>query len=196
MSAAEHTFLFCDLVGYTALADAQGDERAALVAAALQRRVRGVAMEHRAEVVKGMGDAAMIRCDDPCTAIRFALRLVEQVDSDPELPPIRVGIHSGSAVPQDGDWFGRAVNVASRLCHVAAGGEVLVSEATLGRASHLQSVAIGERRLHWLKNVTAPVAARTAELERRVGLAERLRLTSCPLWRDRGSHATVEGTAA
>ena len=194
MSAAEHTFLFCDLVGFTALADAEGDERAALVAAALQRRVRGVATEHSAEVVKGMGDAAMVRCDEPGTAIRFALRLMEEIDSDPDLPPARVGIHSGSAVPQDGDWFGRAVNVASRLCHVAAGGEVLVSESTLGRASGLRRVAVGERRLHWLKNVTEPVAARTAELERRVRLADRLRLTSCPFWPDR-PHATIEGAA-
>jgi adenylate cyclase len=194
MSAAEHTFLFCDLVGFTALADAEGDERAALVAAALQRRVRGVAMEHRADIVKGMGDAAMIRCDDAATAIRFAVHLVEEVDADPDLPPVRVGVHSGSAVPQDGDWFGRAVNVASRLCHVAAGGEVLVSESTLGRARGLRRVSIGERRLHWLKNVTEPVAARTAEFEQRVGLAERLRLTSCPLWPDRGSPAALERT--
>jgi len=38
MSAEEHTFLFCDLVGFTALTDAEGDERAAAVAAALQLR--------------------------------------------------------------------------------------------------------------------------------------------------------------
>jgi class 3 adenylate cyclase len=142
-----------------------------------------------------MGDAAMIRCDDPVAAIRFGLRLVEDVDSDPALPPVRVGIHSGSAVLREGDWFGRAVNVASRLCHVAAGGEVLVSECTLDRAKQLRRVAIGERRLHWLKNVTEPVAARTAELRRGGGLAERLRLTSCPLWPDRDSHATMGGAA-
>jgi adenylate cyclase len=196
VSATEHTFLFCDLVGFTALADAEGDERAATVAAVLQRHVKGVAAEHRADVVKCMGDAAMVRCDEPARAVRFALRLVEEVDADRELPPVRVGIHSGSAVSHEGDWFGRAVNVASRLCHVAAGGEVLVSEATLARAGGLNRVAIGERRLHWLKNVTAPVPARTAEVERRAGLAERLRLTSCPLWPDRHSHATVGGTVS
>jgi adenylate cyclase len=196
MSASEHTFVFCDLVGFTSLAEAEGDERAATVAAALQRRVNEVAAEHRAEVVKRMGDAAMLRCDEPARAIRFSLRLLEEVDSDPELPPLRVGVHSGSAVSQEGDWFGRAVNVASRLCHVAAGGEVLVSEATLDRANGLRRVAIGERRLHWLKNVTEPVPARTAEPERRAGLLERLRLTSCPLWPDRHSHATVGGAAS
>lgn len=193
MTAEEHTFLFCDLVGFTALADAEGDERAAAVAAALQLRVKEVTAEHDAEVVKRMGDAAMIRCEDPAAAIRLALRLVEEVDSDRALPPIRVGIHSGTAVAHEGDWFGRAVNVASRLCSVAAGGEVLVSEGTLARARELPSVAVGERRLHWLKNVTEPVAARSAELERQVGFAARLRLRSCPLWMGRRSHATVGG---
>ena len=172
------------------------DERAALVAAALQGRVRGVAVEQQAEVVKCMGDAAMVRCDQPARSVWLALRLVEEVDSDPELLPVRVGAHSGGAVAHQGDWFGRAVNVASRLCHVAAGGEVLVSEKTLDRATRLRRVAIGERRLHWLKNVTEPVAARTAELEHRDRLVERLRLASCPLWPDRSTHATVGGTAS
>jgi adenylate cyclase len=179
MSEAEHTFLFADLVGYTALADAEGDERAAAVGAALQTRVRALSADHDAEVVKGMGDAAMIRCCDPGAAIRLALRLVDEVDSDPQLPPIRVGVHSGSAVTHDGDWYGRAVNVASRLCSVAAGGEVLVSESTLSAAGTLPKVDVGERRLHWLKNVTQPVAARTTELRRSPGRVARMRQSHC-----------------
>jgi adenylate cyclase len=194
MSATEHTFLFCDLVGFTALTDAEGDERAAAVAGALQLRVRDVASHHGGEVVKAMGDAAMVRCEDPAGAIRFALRLVDEVDADPVLPPVRVGVHSGSAVGHEGDWYGRAVNVASRLCSVAAGGEVLVSENTLAAAAELPKVTIGERRLHWLKNVTEPVAARTAELSRQPGRAWRL-MSRCPLVPSRHGHATVGGTA-
>jgi adenylate cyclase len=192
MSGAEHTFLFADLVGFTALADAEGDERAAAVGVALQSRVRNVSAEHDAEVVKGMGDAAMIRCCDPGAAIRLALRLVDEVDSDPALPPIRVGVHSGSAVNHEGDWYGRAVNVASRLCTVAAGGEVLVSESTLSAAGRLPKVAVGERRLHWLKNVTQPVAARTTELRRSAGRVSRLREGHCRF----GRRAQTAGGAA
>jgi class 3 adenylate cyclase len=192
----EHTFLFADLVGFTALTDAEGDERAAAVGAALQRRVRVVAADHQAEVVKAMGDAAMIRCCDPASAVRLALRLVAAVDADPALPPIRVGVHSGSAVSHDGDWYGRAVNVASRLCSVAAGGEVLVSESTLSAASELPKVAIGERRLHWLKNVTEPVAARTTELDRRWARASRLRGRHCPFGIGGESHAIAGGIRA
>jgi class 3 adenylate cyclase len=91
-----------------------------------------------------------------------------------------VGVHSGSAISQDGDWYGRAVNVASRLCSVAAGGEVLVSESTLAAASEMPRVSVGERRLHWLKNVTEPVAARATELNRRTQGISRFRARHCP----------------
>ena len=195
MSAPPHTFLFCDLVGFTALTDAEGDERAAAVAAALQLRVRGVAAVHEAEVVKAMGDAAMVRCCDPAAAIELALRLVHEVDLDPVLPPVRVGVHSGPAVSHEGDWYGRAVNVASRLCTAAAGGEVLVSESTLAAASKLPRVKVGERRLHWLKNVTEPVAARTAELNRRRVRNARFRAGRCPLGIGRSAQRTTEWVA-
>jgi len=195
MTEAEHTFLFCDLVGFTALTDAEGDERAAAICASLQRHVRGAAESHEAEVVKAMGDAAMLRCGEPTAAIRLALHLVEAVDADADLPPVRVGVHSGSAVNHEGDWYGRTVNVASRLCSVAAGGEVLVSEAALAAAGELPSVSVGERRLHWLKNVTEPVAARATELNRRAGRISTL-LEAVPrrLGFDFGTHMTAGGT--
>ena len=162
METSVHTFLFADLVGYTALADAEGDDRAATVAIEFQRRARRLAERLGAEEVKGLGDAVMLRCGEARAAIRLGLILVAEVESDDGLPPVRVGIHSGPAVPREGDWFGRAVNVASRLCSAAGGGEVLVSEATLEAAGELPKVEVGERRLHWLKNVTEPVAAHIA----------------------------------
>jgi adenylate cyclase len=194
MSEPEHTFLFADLVGFTALTDAEGDHRAAAVAAALQTRVRAVSSDHDGEIVKLMGDAVMLRCCDPADSIRLAVRLVSEVERDPGLPPIRVGVHSGSAVNHEGDWYGRAVNVAARLCSVAAGGEVLVSESTLSAAGELPRVAVGERRLHWLKNVTEPVPARTAEPSRESRRVRRF-VSHCPLVPGRGGHAAVGGAA-
>jgi adenylate cyclase len=189
----QHTFLFCDLVGFTALTDAEGDERAAAVAAGLHDHVRALAVAHDAELVKAMGDAAMLRCDEAAAAIEMALSLVDRVEADRTLPPIRAGVHRGPAVNQDGDWFGRTVNVAARLCSVAAGGEVLVSESTLAAADELQSVTIGERRLHWLKNVTEPVAARVTELNRRAGRLSSV-LDAIPRFRlGLGNHATAGG---
>src|SRR5438445_4192871 len=157
--ASTHTFLFADLVGFTALAELEGDDRALEVVLALQRRVRGLLEEHSAEQVKTIGDGLMLRCSDPHGAIMLGLRLIEQIDGDNGVPPVRVGIHTGPALANDGDWYGRAVNVAARLCAVAPGGEVMVSEATREAAGALAEVDWGERELHWLRNVSQPIGA-------------------------------------
>ena len=81
---------------------------------------------------------------------------------DAGFPPVRVGIHSGPAVTRDGDWYGRTVNVAARLCAVAPGGEVLVSEATRAAAGRMRKIDFGERSLHWLRNVTEPIGTYSA----------------------------------
>jgi adenylate cyclase len=157
-----HTFLFTDLVGYTALADAEGDDRAAEVALELQRRVRLLLARYGGEEVKALGDGIMLRCGDPASAVLLGLRIVAELDVDSTLPPVRIGIHSGEAVARNGDWYGRTVNVAARLCAVAPGGEVLVSDATRNAAGRMRKVDFGERRLHWLRNVTEPVATFSA----------------------------------
>jgi adenylate cyclase len=160
---AQHTFLFTDLVGFTALTATHGDDRAAEVAFEFYGHVRGLLPDHRGEEVKTMGDALMLRCDDPGLAIRLGLRIVRVPDAVPGFPPVRVGMHTGPAVLREGDWYGATVNVAARLCAGAGGGEVLVSEATHEAAGPLpRRVELDERQLHWLKNVTEPVAARLA----------------------------------
>jgi adenylate cyclase len=160
---AGHTFLFTDLVGFTALTATRGDDSAADVAFAFYRRVRALLPEHRAEEVKAIGDALMLRCEDAALAVRLGLRIVRALESDPDCPPVRVGMHTGPAVQREGDWYGATVNVAARLCGAAGGGEVLVSDATRDAAGRLRKVEMGEQRLHWLKNVTEPVAAHSAQ---------------------------------
>jgi len=103
----------------------------------------------------------MIRCHDPRLAIRLGLRVVDRMEAR-GLPPVRVGVHTGSAVSRGGDWYGSGVNVAARLCSAAGGGEVLVSETTGDAAGSLDRIKLGEPQLHWLKNIPQPVAARPA----------------------------------
>jgi adenylate cyclase len=162
MAGEAHTFLFMDLVGFTTLTAKRGDERAADVAQHLYGHVRGLLVEHGAEEIKTFGDAMMLRCDDPQLAIELGVLIVDGMSASNAFPPVRVGVHSGTAVCRDGDWYGSAVNVASRLCSAAGGAEVLVSEDACRAAGELEAVALGERRLHWLKNVPEPIAARSA----------------------------------
>jgi class 3 adenylate cyclase len=158
----EHTFLFMDLVGYTALTAEQGDDSAAEVALRLYAHVRRLLPGHAGQEIKTIGDAMMIRCEDPRRAVDLGLRISEQLGDEDDFPPVRIGVHTGSAVFRAGDWYGNGVNVAARLCSAAGGGEVLVSDAAREAAGRPEHIEFGPRRLHWLKNVPQPVDARSA----------------------------------
>jgi class 3 adenylate cyclase len=157
-----HTFLFTDLVGFTALTEANGDDNAAELALDFYDRVRRLLPDEGVEEVKTIGDAIMLRSDDPAQAIRLGLRIVSALEQVPGFPPVRVGMDTGPAVSRSGDWYGATVNVAARLCAVAGGGQVLVSDATHAAAGSIKWTELAEPELHWLKNVTEPVAARLA----------------------------------
>lgn len=162
MTSPRHTFLFADLVGFTALAELEGDDRALEVALGLQRRVRLLLDDHEAEQVKAIGDGLMLRCTSASAAVVLGLGVIEAAE-EPGFPPVRVGIHTGPALTSEGDWYGRTVNVAARLCAVAPAGQVLVSEATRAAAGRMRGIDYGERELHWLRNVTEPIATYLVE---------------------------------
>jgi class 3 adenylate cyclase len=120
---------FLDLTGYTELAEEQGDEAAAEVAADLAVAVHATAQRHGGRPVKWLGDGVMFHFSDPGKAIVGGLELVEQAVSATSVPA-RIGINAGAVVAQEGDYFGRTVNVASRIADYAQPNEVLVSEET------------------------------------------------------------------
>jgi adenylate cyclase len=156
VTEASHTFLFADLVGFTALAELEGDGRALAVALELQRRTRGLLESHGAEQVKSIGDGLMLRGTKPAEAVTLGLRMIEAM-AEAGLPPVRVGIHTGPALRSGADWYGQTVNVAARLCAVAPPGGVLISETTRAAAGRMRCVDFGERELHWLRNVSEPI---------------------------------------
>lgn len=174
--AASHAFLFADLVGYTALTADLGDERAADVAIRFHTAVRGLLERDPAAEVKTLGDGLMVRLDDPGRAVRLGVAITAAVNGLDDVPPVRVGIHSGPAVHRDGDWYGSAVNVASRLCDAAADGQVLVSAEAAAAAGRPRGVGFGAPELHRLKNLEAPVPARPAHLQPAVPAAPSLRV--------------------
>jgi adenylate cyclase len=118
---------FLDLTGYTALAEEKGDEAAAELAAELAAVVREAAQAHGGRPVKWLGDGVMFHFADPGRAIVSALDLVEQTEQTMRVPA-RMGINAGAVIAQEGDYFGRTVNVASRIADYARPHEVLVSE--------------------------------------------------------------------
>jgi adenylate cyclase len=154
-----HTFVFADLAGFTALTEAHGDEYAADVAAVFWAKVRRMLPSHRAEEVKTIGDALMIRTSRAADAVRLAVRIVEEIGGCHAFPAVRVGLHTGPAVARGNDWFGATVNLASRVSGRAGAGEVLLTEATRRAASRegLPVIAPLRREVVRFKNVGKPV---------------------------------------
>lgn len=155
-SVTAHTFIFADMSGFTALTEAHGDEAAADLAAEFSAAV-GPRLERRgAEEVKSIGDALMIRCDDAAESIGLGLEIVHEVGGQHRFPSIRVGMHTGPATEREGDWFGSTVNLAARVAGEAAGGEVLLTEATREALSRPERFNFREHGRVQMRNVSEP----------------------------------------
>ncbi len=153
-----HTFLFADLAGFTALTEAHGDERAADLVAEFSRWARALFPAYESEEVKAIGDALMIRSSDPSQGVGLAVELATRVGGRHGFPAVRVGVHTGPAVERASDWFGAAVNLASRVSEVASAGEVLVTADT--RAAALEAspgLVFRHAGTRQFKNVGEPV---------------------------------------
>ena len=124
---------FLDITGYTRLTEERGDEAAADLAARLAHLVRRSSQEHGGTPVKWLGDGVMFYFPEPGDAVLAAVEMVEMVRSH-GLPPAHVGIHAGPVVFQEGDYFGRTVNIAARIAEYARQGEVLVSQEVVDGA--------------------------------------------------------------
>jgi adenylate cyclase len=151
---------FLDLTGYTRLTEERGDRAAADLAGRLTEIVHELAQQHGGRPVKLLGDGVMFHFPDPPEGVRCGLELVERIPAA-GLPRARVGLHSGPVVFQNGDYFGRTVNIAARISDHARPGEVLVSEdvATGDPAEGIRYEKVGPVSL---KGLAAPITLYTA----------------------------------
>jgi adenylate cyclase len=135
---------FADLAGYTRLTEEEGELEAVDT---VERFVEAVeaTLPDDARVIKMIGDEVMIVGSDPAALTDWGVGF-QQLYSGRVLP--RIGIHHGDALYRDGDYYGRAVNIASRVAARSAGGEVLVTRPVVERAGpHLDFERIAEVRL-------------------------------------------------
>jgi adenylate cyclase len=151
---------FLDITGYTRLTEERGDEAAADLAAKLASLVRRSSQEYGGTPVKWLGDGVMFYFREPRNAVLAAVEMVEVVGSH-SLPPAHVGIHAGPVVFQEGDYFGRTVNLAARIAEYARPGEVLVSREVVDAADP-GSVTFTEIGPVELKGVSGPFRLYTA----------------------------------
>jgi adenylate cyclase len=137
---------FCDLAGYTRFTEEEGEEEALSF---VERFIESVTetLPDDARVVKTIGDEVMIVGSDPVALTEWAVGFQRLFG---ERPAPRIGIHRGPVIYRDGDYFGRDVNLASRVVARAQGGEVLVTDPVVeavGQAPHLAFEDIGSVKL-------------------------------------------------
>jgi adenylate cyclase len=146
---------FLDLTGYTRLTEEQGDRAAAALATSLAGLVEQVSLPHGGQPVKWLGDGVMFHFRRPGEAVVAALEMVERTPQA-GLPEAHVGLHAGPVVFQDGDYFGRTVNLAARIAAHAGPGQVLVSDQVVAECAD-GAVAFEPIGPVALKGVTDPV---------------------------------------
>ena len=142
------TICFVDLTGYTRLTEEQGDELAARYAGELASLVEDISFRRGGRPIRWLGDGGMFHFKEPRAAVLSALDMVERAPAV-GLPPTHIGIHTGPVIFQDGDVYGRTVNLAARISGQAAGGQVLVSEdsAHASEGAGIRFVSVGPTEL-------------------------------------------------
>jgi len=153
------TVVFTDIEGSSALVERLGDWRWIKVLHAHNGVVREQVRIHGGAEVKHCGDGFLLAFGDPLSAIhcaegiqRAAHAAVVQAQ-DHGLPVrIRVGIHTGRVVVDDGDLVGHAVVLAARITSSADGGEIVVSDAVRARCP---DVTYSDQRIQHFKGLAA-----------------------------------------
>ena len=155
---------FLDLTGYTRMTEERGDEAAAEQAAGVAHLVQRTSQQHRGKAVKWLGDGVMFYFRDAAPSVAAALEMMDGVASA-GLPRAHVGLHAGPVVFQEGDYFGRTVNIAARITEYARPGEVLVSQAVVDVADTM-GVTFTEVGPIDLKGITGAVHLHVASRDR------------------------------
>jgi adenylate cyclase len=147
---------FLDLTGYTKLTEERGDRAAAELAARLVEIVHEFAHRRGGRPVKLLGDGVMFHFPEPAQGVWCGLELVDRLPRV-GLPRARMGMDSGLVVFQDGDYFGRTVNIAARITDYARPGEVLVSDQVVADADPLEAVRFEPVGPVSLKGLSTPI---------------------------------------
>jgi adenylate cyclase len=152
---------FADLVGFTRLGEEVPPDELGRLAGRLEALATEV-IEPPVRLIKTIGDAVMLTSAESGPLIDAALALIDAADAEGEnFPQLRAGVAVGAALSRAGDWFGRPVNLASRITGMARPGSVLaereVREST--REDYRWSYA-GERRLRGVREAVPLYRAR------------------------------------
>lgn len=153
---AELTIAFVDLTGSVSVFETLGNDRAAKAITKLTQWIGSVGQEHHGKVVKMLGDGVLLSFTNNRMAVECMSTIQEEHSQRVAKWPSRlklmmqIGMARGQVVQVDGDCFGDAVNVASRLSDLAGPEQILVNDAVirkLGKGNTVRSRSLGPIRI-------------------------------------------------
>jgi class 3 adenylate cyclase len=152
------TILFSDIESSTALNERLGDRRWMELLREHNAIVRKQLKAHKGFEVKSQGDGFMVAFQSARRALECALdvqRAFAQRNQTAEEPiQVRIGLHTGEAVKEGEDFFGRHVNLAARIAGQAGGGEVLISSLLKELSESADAFVFDQGRKVELKGLT------------------------------------------
>jgi tetratricopeptide (TPR) repeat protein len=160
--------MFTDMVDFSALT--QRDERLALQTIdEYQRLLRPLFGHHRGREVKALGDGFLVEFDSALDAAECAVeiqrRLFERNQaSGAQVAEMRIGIHLGDVVQRDGDIYGDAVNVASRIEPLAEASGICISGPVLEQVGNKIPYRCVQLDYGFLKNISTPITVYSVDL--------------------------------
>jgi predicted ATPase len=146
------TFLFTDVEGSTTLLRELGSERYAEELARHRRVVREVVGRHGGVQVDTQGDEFFVAFASARSAARAAVETQDALAAG--RIRVRIGLHTGEALPTDAGYVGLDVHRAARIAAVAHGGQVVLSSST--RQLLDADVGVSDLGEHRLKDLSAP----------------------------------------
>jgi class 3 adenylate cyclase len=153
---AELTIAFVDLTGSVSVFETLGNDRATKAITKLTQWIGSVGTEHGGSVVKMLGDGVLLSFTSNQLAVDSMIQIQQEHAKRLAQWPNRlrlmmqIGIAHGPVIQVDGDCFGDAVNLASRLSDLAGSEQILVTDAVirqLGPRSGVRSRSLGPMRI-------------------------------------------------
>ena len=152
------TIVFSDIENSTQRATAMGDVAWMRVLSAHNTIITQNVQKWSGTVVKNQGDGFMLTFNGARQALRAMIDVQRELahfsDENPDMGVrIRVGVHTGEVIAEEGDIFGKHVMLAARVGGLADGGSILVSSIVKEIASARGDLAFGTPQTVALKGI-------------------------------------------
>jgi len=162
--------LFSDIEDSTLITERLGDERWLEVLRAHNAIFREQIARHGGYEVKSQGDGFMLAFPDPGAALDCAIAVQRDFGdrgeaTGDEVLRVRMGLHTGEVIAEEGDFFGKNVILAARIAAQAAGGEILVSEKLRDAVGAADGIGFDDGRELELKGLAGSHRVYRAEWE-------------------------------